>query len=923
MDTQAQMDPAAVEQQVLDIVRELLRDGGRESDAASVSPTSHFERDLGMASLELVELMVRCEARFEVELPEHMADEAETPAGWVKAILEGGRDAETKAAYRISPPRLDALTEPTSAASLIDVLARHAEADPGRVHIHLLEKDSGQGITYGQLYEEAAAVAAGLAEMGLRRYDTVAIMLPSGADFFYAFFGVMLAGGIPVPIYPPTRPDRIEDYVRSQIQALGGAGIRFMLSFAEVRAVVQILRVNLPSLVDVTTVRELRKAKGRLGIGSVKPAENAVLQFTSGSTGAPKAVALSHAAVLSNIRAIGAAVEVRPGDALVSWLPLYSDLGLIGNWLFSLYYAAPITILSPVDFLKRPERWLHAIRDSRGSLASAPNFAYELCTRRIPAWTLEGVDLSSWRVAVNAGEPVLPETVTRFSERFAPYGFRPGAMLPCFGLAESSVALAIPPAGRLPVRDRILRRELETAGKALAAPSDDTSALSFFSSGMPVEGQQIRLVDDHGNDVPDRTIGRLLFRGDSTMSGYYRNPEATAAVLVDQDWIDTGDYGYLADGEFFFTGRVQDTIAKAGRQLNPLDVEIAVGNVPGVIPGSAVAFGAPEKESGADRLMVAVETGASSFEDFRRIETEIVRVVDKYLGMPPDGVRILAPGCLPRTQNGKVRRNEIRSLFLRGKLRAVSRAPWLQIVRLRRENLGALIGLGVRRIRVVGGRAATNFAAGFVARVAGLWARVSGSNRIVRSACRRVLELHAQRFSLQGAELLPGKTPLVLVANRSGLFDPLVMVATLPSKVWFADRAALNDLPPSLAYLLKPLVLGDRDGQTVPVAGSVRGRVLTALESQCIVVNFPESPVGEPVARNRYRLDVFQAAAEMGVEIRPAAVRERAVQQQPVEWARVRRVTMVILRDPIAPPEDNDCVGLRHLVREAIGDYHA
>jgi hypothetical protein len=473
------------------------------------------------------------------------------------------------------------------------------------------------------------------------------------------------------------------------------------------------------------------------------------------------------------------------------------------------------------------------------------------------------------------------------------------------------------------VRDRILRSEFETSGRARIAPPHDTTALGFFSSGKPVEGQQIRLVDDSGHDVPDRTVGRLLFRGDSTMSGYYRNPEATAAVTVDDDWINTGDYGYLADGEFFFTGRVQDTIAKDGRRLHPLDVETAVGDVPGVIPGSAVAFGAPEQVSGADRLVVAVETGASSFEDFRRIETEIVRVVDKYLGMPPDEVRILAPGCLPRTQNGKVRRNEIRSLFLRGKLRAVSRAPWLQIVRLRRENLGALIGLGVRRVRVVVGRASTNFAAGFVARVAGLWARATGSNRIIRSACRRVLELHAQRFSLQGAELLPGEKPVVLVANRSGLFDPLVMVATLPGKVWFADRAALNGLPASLTYLLKPMVLGDRDGQTIPVAGSVRGRVLAALRSQCIVVNFPESPVGEPVARSRYRLDVFQAAVEMGIEIRPAAVRERAVQQQPVEWARVRRVTMVILRDPVEPPQDTDCVELRHLVREAIGDYHA
>ncbi len=918
-----QLDPAAVEKQLLDIIAKLLRESGKERAAEKVSLHSSLERDLGLASLELVELMVRCESRFEVELPDHIAEEAETPAGWAQAILEGGQEAEAKVTYRISPPRLDGLTEPTGASSLVDVLVRHAEADPGRVHIHLLEQNSGQGITYGRLYEEASAVAAGLADMGLRRNETVGIMLPTSPDFFPAFFGVMLAGGVPVPIYPPTRPDRIEDYVRRQIVALRGTGIRFLIAFGAVAAVVQILRVNLPSLVDVTTVKDLKQAKGRLGMGSVRPSENAVLQFTSGSTGPPKAVALSHSNVLANIRAIGAAAEVRPGDALVSWLPLYSDLGLIGNWLFALYYAAPITIFSPLDFLRRPERWLWAIRDSRGSLASAPNFAYELCARRIPAWTLEGIDLSSWRVAVNAGEPVLPETVDRFLERFAPYGFRPEAMLPCFGLAESTVALTMPPVGRLPLRDRIEREEFEKTGRAVPASADDETALTFFSSGTPVEGQQVRLVDENGHEVPERATGRLQFRGETTMSGYYRDTEATAAAVRGGGWVDSGDFGYMAGGEFFFTGRGRDTIVKADRKLCPLDVEVAVGNLTGIIPGSAVAFGAPEEDSGADRLVVAAETLANTFEDFRRIETEVIRVVDAYLGMPPDDVRLVAPGSLPRTQNGKVRRNDIRSLFLRGKLRSGRRPPWMQMVLLRWENFGPLIRLGFRRVRVVVGRAATNTVSSLVARTAGVWMRLTGAAGIARSASRRILQLHAQRFSLQGGENLAGGRPVLLVANRSGLFDPLVMVATLPGKVWFADRAALNGLPAHLKFLLEPLILGDRDGQTTPAAGLVRGRVRSAFESPCTVVNFPESPVGEPVSRNRYRLDPFQAAVEMGVEIRPAAIRERTTQQQPVERARVRRVTMVIIREPVLSPERADFVDLRRRVREAIGEYHA
>ncbi len=918
-----QLDYAAVEAQVLEIVRELLREKTRPEAAASVGLVSSLEQDLGLTSPDLVELSARCQARFEVELPGDVADRADTPAAWVQAILEAGREAEAKVVYRIPPPRIDALSEPVSARTLIDVLAQHAEADPGRVHIHLLEKDTGQAITYGRLYDEASAVAAGLAEMGLSRNETVGIMLPTGADFFFAFFGVALAGGIPMPVFLPTRPDRIEDYVRQQIAILRGTGIRFLISFERVQAIVQILRVNLPTLIDVTTVEALRKARGRLGAGSVRPARTAVVQFTSGSTGQPRGVTLTHANVLANIRAIGSAVEVRPGDAVVSWLPLYSDLGLIGCWLFSLYFAVPITVLSPLDVLNHPERWLQAIHQSRGSLSAAPNFAYELCARRIPAWTLEGVDLSCWRVAVNAGEPVLPETIDRFCQRFKAYGFRPESILPCFGLAESTVALTIPPLARLPLRDRIQRDAFETKGRAVPAPLDDPSALCFFSIGSPIEGQEIRIVDELGRDVPERTIGRLVFRGETTMAGYYRNPDATAKVTSEGGWLDSGDFGYMAGGEFYFTGRSRDAIIKAGRSMSPLDVETAVGSLAGLVAGSAVAFSAADRDTGTEQLAVAAETSATSQEDFRRIESEIVRVVDSLLGMPPDKIRLLEPGCLPRTPNGKIRRNEIRVLFEKGKLRSVNRPPWLQIVKLRWENLGALAALALHRARVALVRWSTASLANSGARLAGGWARLSGRANAVRAAARWILRLHGQRVNLQGTQLLDRRQPAVLIANRSGLFDPLVAAAALPGDVRFADVAALNGLPGSLAFMLGPLVLGHADGDTVPAAGALRRRIARALSNNSIVVAFPDSSVGAPVLRSRFRLDAFQAAMETGASLHPVAIRERAQHRRHGERARVGRVTMIIVREPVDTAGDGDLARLRDQVREAIGEYHA
>ena len=275
----------------------------------------------------------------------------------------------------------------------------------------------------------------------------------------------MLAGGIAVPIYPPARPDKIEEYVRRQVQILANAEVRFLISFERVRAVSQVMRLSLPALREVTTVAALRQRGMGAPVSSVQPADSYFIQYTSGSTGNPKGVVLSHSNVLANVKGIGWAVQARPDDVVVTWLPLYHDMGLIGSWLFSLYYAFPITVMSPLAFLSRPERWLWALSDSRGTLCPAPNFSYELCARKISDDALEGVDLSRWRVAINAGEAVLPATLERFAKRFEPWGFRPESYIPCYGLAESSVALTFPPINRPPLIDTISRDIFETEGE--------------------------------------------------------------------------------------------------------------------------------------------------------------------------------------------------------------------------------------------------------------------------------------------------------------------------------------------------------------------------------------------------------------------------------------------------------------------------
>jgi len=699
-----QLELASVEAGVLEIVRGLLTETGSHRAAQAVSLHSSLDRDLGLGSLERVELLVRCEARFDVRLPDQIAQRAETPAEWVRAILEGG-EAESlpftrsKPRYRIEPPRREAPPAPHSAKTWVEVLRWHAEVEPDRVHVHLLEDGAGEDITYAQLLEKASSVAAGLRAAGLERNETVAIMLPTCADFFYAFFGVMLAGGIAVPIYPPARLDKIEEYVRRQVSILRNAQVRFLISFDRARAVAQLMRLSLPTLIDVKTVGALCHAtsgmeSGGSGMPAMEPSDIGFIQYTSGSTGEPKGVVLTHSNILENVRGIGWAVKFRPTDIVVSWLPLYHDMGLIGSWLFSVYFAAPITVLSPLAFLSRPERWLWALHDSRGTLCPAPNFAYELCARKIPDQALKGLDLSAWRVAINAGEAVLPETLARFEERFAPYGFRAESFIPCYGLAESSVALAFPPVDLRPVIDTIRRDVFEAEGRAVPAgiisppKRSNSSVLRFVANGRPLPGHEIQIVDEQGRELGERVQGRLLFRGLSRTVGYHRNPAATAAAMTAEGWMDSGALAYWANGELFITGRTKDCIIKSGRNIIPQEVEAAASEVPGVRKGCVAAFGTSDRETGTERLVIVAETRARAADELRRIEAEIAKSVDAVLGIPPNKVVLVPPQSIPKTSSGKIRRNETRSLYERGELQDAKSPPWLQIVRLGLDSFG-------------------------------------------------------------------------------------------------------------------------------------------------------------------------------------------------------------------------------------------
>src|SRR5260221_7058499 len=398
------------------------------------------------------------------------------------------------------------------------------------------------------------------------------------------------------------------------------AGARWLIIFRKAGRVPSLLNPRFPSLKIFVPAATPIESRAAAPLGPQVPSggeDLALLQYPSGSTGNPKGVMLTHANLLANIRAIGEALGVRSDDVGVSWLPLYHDMGLIGSWLMPLYFGLPVVVLSTLAFLSRPVRWLRAFDRYHATLGAAPNFAYELAAAKISEADIDGLDLSTWRAALNGADRVLPATLDRFAERFARCGFRREALLPVYGLAESSVALTIPAPGRGPRVDRVERSAFERDGRAVQASpegaGDDKNVISFVSVGPAIARHQVRIVNDRDEDVAERVEGELWFRGPSATQGYYRNDAATDALFPQgtaEGWIDSGDRAYQAEGEMYITGRVKDIIILGGRNLYPHEIEDVVAQVPGVRKGCVAAFGAADPAKGTERLVVVAETRA-------------------------------------------------------------------------------------------------------------------------------------------------------------------------------------------------------------------------------------------------------------------------------------------------------------------------
>jgi fatty-acyl-CoA synthase len=375
-------------------------------------------------------------------------------------------------------------------------------------------------------------------------------------------------------------------------------------------------------------------------------------------------VVLSQSALRANLRAIAgpSGLSLSSDDVGVSWLPLYHDMGLVGALLTGLFVRGTTIIMSPVLFLKRPTAWLDAISNYRGTISFAPNFAYDLCLRRVKPSQIAALDLSSWRVAGCGAEPISSRTLEAFADRFECAGFRRRSFVPSYGLAEHSLAVSFGLHG-LEV-DVVDSARLVRESRAVPSADQDGHAVRLVACGAPFPDHALQIVDDEGCQLPERHVGHILVKGPSVMSGYFENAIATAEALQD-GWLRTGDLGYIADNQLFVCGRTKDLIIRHGRKYHPPDLEAAIAAIPGLRPASIVVFGVSHLAE-ADRVVAVVEARASSAS--RQLTDDVRRRIRETAGLELDEVLLIAPGTIPRTTSGKVRRSEMRDRFESGVL---------------------------------------------------------------------------------------------------------------------------------------------------------------------------------------------------------------------------------------------------------------
>lgn len=563
-----------------------------------------------------------------------------------------------------------------SAETLVEALERTARAHPDHgVAVFDNRGRRHQRYTYPQILQRALEMGARLAGLGASRGDPIIFSLGTGWDLIDLWLGALSIGALPVNIAPAMAMGTGSAQLRRLQDTAARLNCRLLIGSEALRDTVT--QSGFDALRSIaTTVADVHRALPRheaVRGTRARYDDAAFLQLTSGSTGLPKAVVIPHRAALHNTRAIDRGIGAPLGglasdllDCSVSWLPLNHDMGLVGGLLFALTHGHDLWLISPKTFLARPETWLRELGRHGAALAPAPNFAYQTCIERVGAEQLQDADLSLWRSALIGAEMVRPETMRAFSERFASNGFNAVALQPCYGLAESTLALTFDTRGQ-GVRTRVL-------------PEGASDLAEVACLGEPVIDTRLEIRGPDGRALPHGEIGQVFAKGPSNFAGYYNDPETSAAVLVD-GWLDTGDIGFLHQGELYLTGRTKDLLIIRGQNIMPHELEWCAEAVTG--GGGTVRSGAFSVQRGqeGEQAVIVAELLDPDPARIGAITRDIRVRVGRELGLPLADVVLVRRGSLPKTTSGKVQRRQLKTLYLEGRLDALATTEKLALGR--------------------------------------------------------------------------------------------------------------------------------------------------------------------------------------------------------------------------------------------------
>jgi fatty-acyl-CoA synthase len=522
--------------------------------------------------------------------------------------------------------------------------------------------------SFAEVANETRRIGACLRAMDLSKGDRLALVLASPENFVLSFLGAVSAGVMPVPMYPPLALGRLDNYIDRAAGILRVSGAKALLTTGDLLNVLNPVLARVPTLKKILDIETLRRINApAMESVATHPDEPCFLQFTSGSTSAPRGVVVTHRNLIANSKAIMKSVEINPDlDRAVSWLPLYHDMGLIGFVIVTLIAQIPVVFIPTIAFVKHPGIWMETVHKYRGTITFGPNFAFDLAAKRA-ARNGKNLDLSCLRVLGCGAEPINPKTMESFLAAFTPLGLNANALMPCYGMAEATLAIAFDHLHR-PVRKLVINRHAyESRNVALPIKPDDKAIdpkhrFELVSCGRTFPGHEIKILDDKGNALPEGQVGEIVFKGPSVTPGYFRNPEASRQLLKG-GWLHTGDLGFIMNGDLYISGRQKDLVIINGKNYPPQAIEWVVEEIAGIRKGSVVAFSV-EGDS-TEKLIIIAETTMTENADLAQAVSEQVR---SAFGLSVEKVMLVARGSIPKTSSGKLQRRRTKALFEGGYL---------------------------------------------------------------------------------------------------------------------------------------------------------------------------------------------------------------------------------------------------------------